>query len=823
MEGHRESSQESVDVLERPAKRQRIALACSSCRDRKVRCDGQKPICGPCTRRGVDGAQCAYAVVASSAKRQSEQEYIACLQQEVRQLRQTITNQNHKSAPVSDVDNGSQLDLPSLQLPKSSVTDLQSRSDDGSEKEAAASSRTRSQPKESSAKASEQHPVSAMGAATSIRPSVGSEMPRNTDFYGQSSIVSLLEQVIHPVRQSNSRAAEQGSSSRDSMAGARLYDDPHHRSQNLDAQDSPLGSLLRAHYALPPREVADELLDVYFDNVHLFYPWTHPASVRNQYRRIWAEREPQDAVPSFEVGLGSPSCPRRVFFLALNAMFALGLQFSRFSAVEKEDAAMMFYQRIEELANMELLGGNSLAHIQAVLLVSQYLLCTRDPSRCWNLTGLACRMAIGFGLQNETQSKDLPAIEVEVRRRVWYGCVQTDMFISMTLGRKTSMSIDQGLPLPSPVDDEVLERVGTAHSSTQGYPSINAFMVENIKLARILGNILEVLYETASDDKTRQSHSQPGPRLQRNILGIEDFGAIGWLEGQLNKFTEDLPVFLQRKQNEGRGASRDVRLTRQTNVLHARILHLRILVHRPSLSAYCADAPPRSRTMHSPTDDSMRSTPAPTHGFVRSMRLPCAIACVQATCDLIRLMEKAITEDSTGAWWFSLFYLVTCGMILLLAQSTPDLQAHIPREDFDMAWNDCIQSLKHISGGHTCVEGYIQLLLALKERITHDGRTPSERPQMSARAAQFDDPMSRVHYRDTNVAPSRVEDGGDHVQNNVGLAAEGQVRFGAQASGFELSENLGLIDPLLVEGHLGFPPGLMIDDPASRAFIPTFF
>lgn len=140
----------------------------------------------------------------------------------------------------------------------------------------------------------------------------------------------------------------------------------------------------------------------------------------------------------------------------------------------------------------------------------------------------------------------------------------------MTLGRKPSMSIDQGLPLPSPVDDEVLERVGTAHSCTQGYPSINAFMVENIKLARILGNILEVLYETASDDKTRQSHSQPGPRLQRNILGFEDFSAIGWLEGQLNKFTENLPVFLQRKQNEGRGASRDVRLTRQTNVLHAR-------------------------------------------------------------------------------------------------------------------------------------------------------------------------------------------------------------------------------------------------------------
>lgn len=72
--------------------------------------------------------------------------------------------------------------------------------------------------------------------------------------------------------------------------------------------------------------------------------------------------------------------------------------------------------------------------------------------------------------------------------------------------------------------------------------------------------------------------------------------------------------------------------------------------------------------------------------------------------------------------------LVTCGMILLLAQSTPDLQAHLPREDFDMAWNDCMRSLKHISGGHTCVDGYRQLLLALKERVMHGTSRVFTRP-----------------------------------------------------------------------------------------------
>lgn len=94
---------------------------------------------------------------------------------------------------------------------------------------------------------------------------------------------------------------------------------------------------------------------------------------------------------------------------------------------------------------------------------------------------------------------------------------------------------------------------------------------------------------------------------------------------------------------------------------------------------------------------------------------------------------------------------------------------------------------------------------------------------MSAQAAQFDDPISRPDPRDINRTPSRVEGTGNHVQNGVSIEADGQVRVGAQVSGFELPENIGLIDPLLVEGNPAFPSGLIIDDLASRGFIPTFF
>ncbi|KAF7552832.1 hypothetical protein G7Z17_g4033 [Cylindrodendrum hubeiense] len=92
----------SPDDDSRPAKRKRVALACHSCRERKVRCDGSKPLCGPCEKRGEDPSNCSYTVLASSAKQVSEQEYIASLQSQVRDLQQVVSHlRQHAEASSS--------------------------------------------------------------------------------------------------------------------------------------------------------------------------------------------------------------------------------------------------------------------------------------------------------------------------------------------------------------------------------------------------------------------------------------------------------------------------------------------------------------------------------------------------------------------------------------------------------------------------------------------------------------------------------------------------------------------------------------------------
>jgi Fungal Zn(2)-Cys(6) binuclear cluster domain len=46
------------DQSPRP-KRRRITLACNACRDRKVRCDGRRPICSRCAKKRIE-SECIY-------------------------------------------------------------------------------------------------------------------------------------------------------------------------------------------------------------------------------------------------------------------------------------------------------------------------------------------------------------------------------------------------------------------------------------------------------------------------------------------------------------------------------------------------------------------------------------------------------------------------------------------------------------------------------------------------------------------------------------------------------------------------------------------
>ena len=190
-----------------------------------------------------------------------------------------------------------------------------------------------------------------------------------------------------------------------------------------------MATLLSDDFSLPPRRLADWLLEVYFNNNHIFYPWLHKESFMVKYEALWTNKDNDTSRSLPDVGLGGHNCPPSVFNCALNAMFAIACEFSNMDPRDKRTSSMMFYERMKSLMNIDILDSGSLAHVQALLIVAIYLQSTQYPKRCWNVIGMAHRMAVGLGLQNRRQFNDMTALEQEIRWRAWCACVQMDMYV----------------------------------------------------------------------------------------------------------------------------------------------------------------------------------------------------------------------------------------------------------------------------------------------------------------------------------------------------------------------------------------------------------
>jgi hypothetical protein len=120
----------------------------------------------------------------------------------------------------------------------------------------------------------------------------------------------------------------------------------------------------------------------------------------------------------------------------LNVVLALGvLHDTKIRQEERDDISETFFKRAKTLLDLDALESGSVALVQVLLLMGQYLQ-TRDiTTSCWNTVGMAIRIAQGMGLHREPEEWDQGGssnyqapdqLEEEMRRRAWAGCALLD-------------------------------------------------------------------------------------------------------------------------------------------------------------------------------------------------------------------------------------------------------------------------------------------------------------------------------------------------------------------------------------------------------------
>lgn len=189
-------------------------------------------------------------------------------------------------------------------------------------------------------------------------------------------------------------------------------------------------------FYLPPDQETLALIDQYFSNTGLLFPYLHEETFRETYAQLKHDN----------------AATRRTWLGVLNMVLAMATHTTvlQIGQAERQRQSEAFYRRANGLCAEHVMNGASveigkfcpeiscratfhrhvnIKPVQFLLLVSQYMQGTRSSIQTWATHGLAVKVAFQLGLHSAEASKRFSAVEREIRKRTWFGCIVLDRYV----------------------------------------------------------------------------------------------------------------------------------------------------------------------------------------------------------------------------------------------------------------------------------------------------------------------------------------------------------------------------------------------------------
>ncbi|KIW83161.1 hypothetical protein Z517_02405 [Fonsecaea pedrosoi CBS 271.37] len=359
------------------------------------------------------------------------------------------------------------------------------------------------------------------------------EEPNPDDFYGDSSTLSFMQAVQTTII---------SNSSPDSVSP-----DSNYRSGAKPRPTRAVSFRFGVENCLPQRSLADDLVNSYFRYVHILYPFLHRPSFEAQYERTWVSGEQQDDQ----------------WLAMLNVIFALGIHFA-YGQEDKSAASDRFFGYAQKLVSMEQFAHANLQTLQLLLLSGLYYQSTSRPNQTWNVIGLAIRIATTIGAHVDPMPSQYNPLQIEIRRRCWYGCIVLDSVLALNFGRPTAIPSTFGVSLPSNLDDEYITEEGYLEQPEHVRPKITVF-IKSVAFCSIMKDVLYTLYSPLNGSGHQHSGKASAPPEFKDAVNL-DKSLVEWFRG----LPEYLKVGALDEMEEFR-RTRNILLARQASVPSERL------------------------------------------------------------------------------------------------------------------------------------------------------------------------------------------------------------------------------------------------------------
>ncbi|KAI3319531.1 hypothetical protein HD806DRAFT_262489 [Xylariaceae sp. AK1471] len=426
-----------MDGTSRPkgdSRRRRPALACVSCRKSKIRCDRQYP-CGACVRSRHK--TCVFDTPRSATSRRSG---IASVSADVDShsdlgpvtpASSTLTPHLHDhekvQAPTLRDTELVDADAPLLDVDKvlNRLFELERRVDE---------SAAAREPPEKNARRSARHEEQTIESylAADIHPMSRGVMSK-TRYFGQSHWMngiihfkSLLEVFEHQSKDAKSEAME-------------VLNKCKALARTIKAQRCP-DIITKFGTNIPPRDVADKLVDAYLRTLETVFRVIHVPSFKSDYEKFWA----------------TPDTVGMPFIIQLQLVMAIGCTIYDESFSMRKSAIQWVTEAQYWILGPPLKGKLTITGLQImVLLTLARETASVGGDLVWIHVGSLLRSAFYMGLHRDpSRLPRMSRLDTEIRRRLWNTILELELKTSIDAGGFPAISPDMSdTRAPADLDD----------------------------------------------------------------------------------------------------------------------------------------------------------------------------------------------------------------------------------------------------------------------------------------------------------------------------------------------------------------------------------
>jgi len=189
---------------------------------------------------------------------------------------------------------------------------------------------------------------------------------------------------------------------------------------------------------LPPKHICDAMYSVFLEGVHPLVPLLHLPSFDEHYRQFWTwyENWNQEDVPE-GVLAETPTILPLLFAILFTATFTSTI----FDIAETADQTnaespptKLYRLTLSTLALVGFPQNPAIYSLTAFLLAQNMLIREEESLSSSSYISVAFRIAQAMGIHRDGSLFNLNPVQTEVRRRIWWHLMHTDVMVSTMSG-----------------------------------------------------------------------------------------------------------------------------------------------------------------------------------------------------------------------------------------------------------------------------------------------------------------------------------------------------------------------------------------------------